>query len=129
VPTGIGTATCVIGSIVRPDREQGIGRFAVTRSVGTRREKRPALRAWLTFADRFDFVPFSRRGWMGSASGRRTRPVWLVDSRFAWVRITGTWASLAIIVMWLAVLFDAMFGQSGDASVSVPRLSEPQSGE
>ena len=49
-----------------------------------------------------------------------------VDSRFAWLRITEMWASLAITVMWLAVLFDAMFGPNitsntpGGTSSSVP---------
>ena len=49
-----------------------------------------------------------------------------VDSRFAWLRITEMWASLAISVMWLAVLFDAMFGPNitsttpGGTSSSVP---------
>ena len=33
-----------------------------------------------------------------------------VDSRFAWLQITEMWASLAITVIWLAVLFDAIFG-------------------
>ena len=49
-----------------------------------------------------------------------------VDSRFGWLRITEMWASLAITVMWLAVLFDAMFGPNitsttpGGTSSSVP---------
>jgi hypothetical protein len=49
-----------------------------------------------------------------------------VESRFAWLRITEMWASLAISVMWLAVLFDAMFGPNitsntpGGTSSSVP---------
>jgi hypothetical protein len=49
-----------------------------------------------------------------------------VDTRFAWLRITEMWASLAITVMWLAVLFDAMFGPNitsttpGGTSSSVP---------
>ena len=49
-----------------------------------------------------------------------------VESRFAWLRITEMWASLAITVMWLAVLFDAMFGPNitsstpGGTSSSVP---------
>ena len=33
-----------------------------------------------------------------------------VESRFAWLRITEMWASLAITVMWPALPFDAMFG-------------------
>jgi hypothetical protein len=49
-----------------------------------------------------------------------------VDGRFAWLRITEMWASLAITVMWLAVLFDALFGPNitsttpGGTSSSVP---------
>lgn len=49
-----------------------------------------------------------------------------VDSRLAWLRITEMWASLAITVMWLAVLFDAVFGPNitsttpGGTSSSVP---------
>jgi hypothetical protein len=49
-----------------------------------------------------------------------------VDSRFGWLRITEMWASLAITVMWLAVLLDAMFGPNitsttpGGTSSSVP---------
>jgi hypothetical protein len=49
-----------------------------------------------------------------------------VDSRFAWLRIPEMWASLAISVMWLAVLFDALFGPNitsstpGGTSSSVP---------
>lgn len=49
-----------------------------------------------------------------------------VDSRYAWLRITEMWASLAITVMWLAVLFDAIFGPNihsetpGGTSSSVP---------
>jgi hypothetical protein len=49
-----------------------------------------------------------------------------VDSRLGWLRITEMWASLAITVMWLAVLFDAMFGPNitsttpGGTSSSVP---------
>ncbi|HEX4526389.1 MAG TPA: hypothetical protein VH108_06560 [Gaiellaceae bacterium] len=49
-----------------------------------------------------------------------------VETRFAWLRITEMWASLAITVMWLAVLFDAIFGPNiisttpGGTSSSVP---------
>jgi len=49
-----------------------------------------------------------------------------VDSRFGWLRITEMWASLAITVMWLAVLLDALFGPNitsttpGGTSSSVP---------
>lgn len=49
-----------------------------------------------------------------------------VNSRFAWLQITEMWASLAITVMWLAVLFDAIFGPNitsttpGGTSSSVP---------
>lgn len=49
-----------------------------------------------------------------------------LDSRFAWLRITEMWASLAITVMWLAVLLDAIFGPNitsttpGGTSSSVP---------
>jgi hypothetical protein len=49
-----------------------------------------------------------------------------VESRFAWLRITEMWASLAITVMWLAVLFDAIFAPDiisntpGGTSSSVP---------
>ena len=49
-----------------------------------------------------------------------------VDSRFAWLQITEMWASLAISVIWLAVLFDAIFGPNivsttpGGTSLSVP---------
>jgi hypothetical protein len=49
-----------------------------------------------------------------------------VNSRFAWLQVTEMWASLAITVMWLAVLFDAMFGPDitsstpGGTSSSVP---------
>ncbi len=49
-----------------------------------------------------------------------------VDSRYAWLRITEMWASLAITVMWLAVLCDAVFGPDitsttpGGTSSSVP---------
>jgi hypothetical protein len=49
-----------------------------------------------------------------------------VDSRFGWLRITEMWASLAISVIWLAVLFDAIFGPNivsttpGGTSSSVP---------
>jgi hypothetical protein len=47
-------------------------------------------------------------------------------SRFAWLQVTEMWASLAITVMWLAVLFDALFGPNitsttpGGTSSSVP---------
>ena len=50
----------------------------------------------------------------------------LVESRFAWLQITEMWASLAITVIWLAVLFDAIFGPNiisttpGGTSSSVP---------
>jgi hypothetical protein len=46
--------------------------------------------------------------------------------RHAWLRVTELWASLAITVMWLAVLFDAIFGPDitsttpGGTSSSVP---------
>jgi hypothetical protein len=49
-----------------------------------------------------------------------------VDSRFGWLLITEMWASLAITVMWLAVLLDALFGPNitsttpGGTSSSVP---------
>ena len=49
-----------------------------------------------------------------------------VDSRFGWLRITEMWASLAITVMWLAVLLDALFGPDiisttpGGTSSNVP---------
>jgi len=49
-----------------------------------------------------------------------------VESRFAWLQITEMWASLAITVIWLAVLFDAIFGPNivsttpGGTSSSVP---------
>ncbi len=49
-----------------------------------------------------------------------------VDGRFAWLRITEVWASLAISVIWLTVLFDAIFGPNivsttpGGTSSSVP---------
>jgi len=49
-----------------------------------------------------------------------------VGSRFAWLQITEMWASLAIMVIWLAVLFDAIFGPNivsstpGGTSSSVP---------
>ncbi|HEV8104430.1 MAG TPA: hypothetical protein VGP69_11930 [Gaiellaceae bacterium] len=49
-----------------------------------------------------------------------------VDSRYAWLRITEMWASLAISVIWLAVLFDAIFGPNitsstvGGTDSSVP---------
>jgi hypothetical protein len=49
-----------------------------------------------------------------------------VESRFGSLRITEVWASLAISVMWLAVLFDALFGPNitsttpGGTSSSVP---------
>ena len=49
-----------------------------------------------------------------------------VDSRFAWLRITEMWASLAITVMWLTVLFGAIFRPNitsttpGGTSSSVP---------
>jgi hypothetical protein len=49
-----------------------------------------------------------------------------VDSRFAWLRITEMWASLAITMMWVAVLFDALFGPNitsstvGGTTSSVP---------
>ena len=49
-----------------------------------------------------------------------------VDTRFAWLQISEMWASLAITVIWLAVLFDAIFGPSiisttpGGTSSSVP---------
>jgi hypothetical protein len=48
------------------------------------------------------------------------------DSRFAWLQITEMWASLAIAAMWLAVLFDALFGPNitsstpGGTNSSVP---------
>jgi type IV secretory pathway TrbL component len=46
--------------------------------------------------------------------------------RYAWLRITEMWASLAIAVIWLAVLFDAIFGPNitsstvGGTDSSVP---------
>jgi len=49
-----------------------------------------------------------------------------VDSRFAWLRVTEMWASLAITTMWVAVLFDALFGPNitsstvGGTTSSVP---------
>jgi hypothetical protein len=49
-----------------------------------------------------------------------------VDSRYGWLRITEMWASLAISVIWLAVLFDAIFGPNitsstvGGTDSSVP---------
>ena len=49
-----------------------------------------------------------------------------VDMRYAWLRITEMWASLAITVMWLAVLVDAIFGPNitsetpGGTTSSVP---------
>jgi hypothetical protein len=49
-----------------------------------------------------------------------------VDTRYAWLRITEMWASLAISVIWLAVLFDAIFGPNitsstvGGTDSSVP---------
>ena len=49
-----------------------------------------------------------------------------VNTRFAWLQITEMWASLAISVIWLAVLFDAIFGPNitsstvGGTDSSVP---------
>lgn len=49
-----------------------------------------------------------------------------VDTQFAWFRIREMWASLAITVMWVAVLLDAVFGPDitsttpGGTSSSVP---------
>ncbi len=49
-----------------------------------------------------------------------------VDVRYAWLRIKEMWASLAITVMWLAVLVDAIFGPNitaetpGGTTSSVP---------
>jgi hypothetical protein len=49
-----------------------------------------------------------------------------VDTQFAWLRIREMWASLAITVMWVAVLLDAVFGPDitsttpGGTSSSVP---------
>lgn len=49
-----------------------------------------------------------------------------VESRFAWLSLTEMWASVAITVMWLAVLFDALFGPNitsstpGGTTSSVP---------
>lgn len=46
--------------------------------------------------------------------------------RYAWLRITEMWSSLAITVIWLAVLFDAIFGPNitsstvGGTDSSVP---------
>lgn len=49
-----------------------------------------------------------------------------VDSRYAWLRLSEMWASLAITMMWLAVVLDAIFGPNitsdtpGGTSSSVP---------
>ncbi len=49
-----------------------------------------------------------------------------LDARLAWLRIEEMWASLAITVMWLAVLVDAIWGPditsntAGGTSSSVP---------
>ena len=49
-----------------------------------------------------------------------------LDARLAWLRIKEMWASLAITVMWLAVLVDAIWGPditsntAGGTSSSVP---------
>ena len=49
-----------------------------------------------------------------------------LDVRHAWLRIKEMWASLAITVMWLAVLVDAIWGPNitsetvGGTSSSVP---------
>ena len=49
-----------------------------------------------------------------------------VGTRYAWLSITEMWASLAITVIWLAVLFDAIFGPNitsstvGGTNSSVP---------
>jgi hypothetical protein len=58
----------------------------------------------------------------GAAVPRQERPQWAV-----FLRIPEMWASLAIIVMWLAVLFDAVYGPSfvstngaGTSSTSIP---------
>lgn len=40
-----------------------------------------------------------------AGSGLQARPRWIEA-----LRITEVWASLAIITIWLAVLFDAVFG-------------------
>ncbi len=46
--------------------------------------------------------------------------------RFSWFAVTELWASAAIIVIWLSVLFDAVFGPNitsttaGGTSSSVP---------
>jgi hypothetical protein len=48
------------------------------------------------------------------------------QGRFWWLSVTEMWASLAIVSMWLAVLFDAVFGPNivsntpGGESTSVP---------
>ncbi len=33
------------------------------------------------------------------------------ERRWSWLKLETMWASLAIIVIWLAVLFDAVFGR------------------
>jgi len=49
-----------------------------------------------------------------------------LDVRHAWLRVREMWASLAITVMWLAVLVDAIWGPDitsntpGGTSSSVP---------
>jgi hypothetical protein len=55
-------------------------------------------------------------------------PSKIIGERLRWMQflVAETWASLAIVVMWLAVLFDAIFGPNivsstpGGTSSSVP---------